>query len=200
MKCPKCVGTGFIQGAPVVKFGMSYPGPMESCPECKGAKWLDGFEGRPKYETESDREREDAFAARIASATNLLYQKLPEQWRIDGMLLRRKDIAAWVELKIRTNPSGEYATYMIAVSKWRALWELESATGIPSVLAVAFTDGDFIIRVGTTAIANIQYAGRTQKTRDALDIEPVVYIGMESFKRIAPGQLEALLANTRIPA
>lgn len=151
---------------------------------------------RPQYETNAQRSREWACACRFAHAFNYSFHKLGGQYsRLDGLCLpkQRGQQPVWLEVKCRTHAFAAYPTLLLSAAKWREGVEMAASTGALFVLCVEFTDGDYVYvhDAGDFAAGHVwlDYGGRTNQTRDAGDIEPVVHIAVRKFSRIPAKEL-----------
>jgi len=142
------------------------------------------METRPHYETLGDRKEQAEVEAEVGKFWNVSVKRLPFSYRIDCALVRKGEsqaIVGWMEVKVRTNSSTAYPTYMIALGKWLAGIDLEEKTNLPFILTVKFTDGILTCRPSQCR-HSIVWGGRTLNTRDSADVEPVVHIPMEFFR------------------
>jgi hypothetical protein len=139
---------------------------------------------RPQYESPIDLINENSVIEKMAKMRNLSAIKLPSQYRIDYALSDISGIRYWVEVKCRNTASNSYHDYMISMSKWISGKRYYLDTGIDFLLAIRFTNGDYVIKYSDEIDKRIKYIikGRTIQTRDEDDIEPVAMIPMELFK------------------
>jgi hypothetical protein len=144
---------------------------------------------RPTYETESDREREEACAKRILSrlGAGAMMVKLNGQYsRIDRLALRPGKKPLWIEIKCRSARSDSYPSLMLSCAKWQAGVEMADATGGQFVIVAAYTDGDYAYTYKREHVnsgeVQVVFGGRTLHTRDAGDVEPVVMIPKQFFR------------------
>ena len=141
---------------------------------------------RPKYETQADRDNENRAIPMIESALHGVARKLPDNHFADFCVVDANiRVAGFVEFKRRSFRWGDYPTVMLSASKFqklistkevriRSFFVVEDAAG--EVKAVDLHRADLDYRV--------EYGGRTSKTRDRHDIEPVVHISIEQFRTI----------------
>jgi len=75
---------------------------------------------RPIYETEADRARERLVQQHLVSKIDCSFTEAPPQDNVDGYLVNHDGtLGAVVEIKIRSNRSTTYDTYMLSAYKWR---------------------------------------------------------------------------------
>ena len=107
-------------------------------------------------------------------------ERLPITYHFDYGVIRYHQIQAWIELKNRGFESYRYPDSLINLSKWMKGIELYESTGIPSILAVRYTDEDLYYTLKKEHIIDkrvkVKWGARTKKTRDWQDIGPAVHI------------------------
>jgi hypothetical protein len=135
---------------------------------------------RPVYETEADRQRERAVQEYLLRKIDCLWQEAPPKDNIDGYLFHpNRDLGAVVEIKIRTNRSTAYDTYMLSSYKWRNGLYRAKTLGVPFMLVVKFADG-----VHYTVVEEeyqVGSGGRYDRN-DRFDAEECVFIPMSKFR------------------
>jgi len=141
---------------------------------------------RPQYETQSDRDNELRAIPMIESALHGVARKLPDNHFADFVVVdATARVVAYVEFKCRSFRWGDYPTVMLSVSKFsklvatrdvrvRSFFVVQDSSG--EIKAVDLQRADLDYRV--------EYGGRTSKTRDRRDVEPVVHIKTEQFRTI----------------
>jgi hypothetical protein len=135
---------------------------------------------RPVYETEADRQRERAVQEYLLRKIDCLWQEAPPKDNIDGYLFHpNQDLGAVVEIKIRTNRSTAYDTYMLSAYKWRNGLYRAKTLGVPFMLVVKFADGVFYTIVDDAY--EIGRGGRYDRN-DRFDSEECVFIPMDTFR------------------
>ena len=137
---------------------------------------------RPLYETSNDLRRETVFVESLEAAWKMKAHKLGIKHFFDFACVRSGDVVSWLEVKERTTPSTKYDTYLLSFKKFEALRNANIVTGIPGVLAVRFTDCDaYTVLAGKPD--EVKMGGRVDRG-DPGDIEPVVHIPIDKFRRI----------------
>ena len=140
---------------------------------------------RPIYETKDDLRGEGLTCSSWANSLGLAVNKLPMSYELDFLLTSKANgkAVALLEYKRRHSPVDRFPTVMLSLKKVMRGCELSSASGLPSLFLVQFDDG-----IGSCCFTKfskrpgwIQYGGRTTRTRDAGDIEPVVMIPISEF-------------------
>ena len=141
---------------------------------------------RPIYERPMDLANERSLA-QIASANwRCSMSKLKAKSSFDYAALRDQKVAAFVEMKVRTNPANKYSSYMISITKIIKAQQVFQALDIPVFLLVKWTDS-----IGFTALhkvnATVQIGGRKDR-KDPQDIEPVALIPIDQFVMLKESQ------------
>ena len=145
---------------------------------------------RPVYETDETKAREDAvvelLCRHLDKASGLterswLWRRLPISYRLDYAIEDSREVKAWCEVKCRDIRRTQYETLILAVGKWVAGTELAGATGLPFVVLVMWRDAVGFFKWDRVFEPKISWGGRTRKTRDSADIEPVVHLPVDEF-------------------
>lgn len=143
---------------------------------------------RRKYETEEDLAKETEVRNTIAEAWDIDVHKLPASYQLDCCGINEDSDIEWFgEIKCRDNTSTLYDTLLISLLKIERGLTLSRAAGIPFYIFAKFTDGKTMFHkydFGKTY--RIAHGGRTVKTRDSADVEPVIHIPMKEFTEIHP--------------
>ena len=137
---------------------------------------------RPQYETQSDRDNELRAIPMIESALHGVARKLPDNHFADFVVIdATARVVAYVEFKCRSFQWGDYPTVMLSVSKFAKLVATRDVR-VRSFFVVQDSSGE--IKAVDLQRADLDYGGRTSKTRDRRDVEPVVHIKTEQFRTI----------------
>ena len=72
-------------------------------------------------ETDETKRNEDLFRKRIEKSWNVEMEHLSTAYSLDWAAKRDGDIAAFIEMKCRTNAFDKYPTYMIGLKKMECL-------------------------------------------------------------------------------
>lgn len=143
-------------------------------------------EPRPQYETNEDIGNEARAVPAIESALGGEARKLPKNHYADFVVVDAKArILAFVEFKRRNFSWGDYPTVMLSAEKFgklravgglrvRSYFVVEANGGDVRAVELTRPDLDF----------NVEYGGRTFKTRDSFDVEPVAHLLADQFRRI----------------
>jgi hypothetical protein len=134
------------------------------------------------YESSHDLDQEQSVASVLSKAWNCEFHKLPISYHVDWMLMREGKGVAFAELKSRKVPSTQYKTLMLSLSKWIKGNDLRRATTLPFLIIAKFTDGIFYLD-SYSADVDFGIGGRTDRG-DSQDIEPVVYMEIQHFKKV----------------
>lgn len=135
---------------------------------------------RPLYETEADRIRERAVQEHLTSKIDCVWEDAPVRDNVDGYLYHPNgDLAAVVEIKIRSNRSTTYDTYMLSAYKWRNGLHRAKTLGVQFMLVVKFADGVYYTIMEEDYPMGL--GGRYDRN-DRFDEEQCIYIPMEKFK------------------
>ncbi len=141
---------------------------------------------RPKYETQSDRDNENRAVPLIEQSFHGTARKLPDNHFADFVVTDATSrVLAYVEFKCRSSQWGDYPTVMLSVSKFaklmatqdiriRSFFVVQDSVGEVKAINLHRADIDY----------RVEYGGRTTKTRDRRDVEPVVHIKSEQFRTI----------------
>lgn len=141
---------------------------------------------RPMYESGEDRQNEDLIRKAIEEHFGVFLHKLPTSYGIDYVATSDPTgmgLVGWYEAKFRGGMTwGQYPDVMVSVLKLRAAAGLRVSTNRPALFAVADQSGE--IRVASLCDARpewIRFGGRTLRTRDSADVEPVCHIPLDRF-------------------
>lgn len=141
---------------------------------------------RPKYETQSDRDNENRAVPLIEQSFHGTARKLPDNHFADFVVTDAASrVLAYVEFKCRSFQWGDYPTVMLSVSKFakliatqdiriRSFFVVQDSVGEVKAINLHRADIDY----------RVEYGGRTAKTRDRRDVEPVVHIKSDQFRTI----------------
>ena len=135
---------------------------------------------RPLYETQQDRDNEQALSSIIQRQFNCQLTKMPIKLSLDFMATRDGSAVAFIEARQRKTKMLQYPTYMISLYKVMMANTLTQATGLPCFLAVQWSDAAGICKLPAKDM-DIQTGG-TMRRGDPQDIEPVAYFDVASFK------------------
>lgn len=138
---------------------------------------------RPMYETSADLKAEGDATYVIGEAWNVTLHKLPVSYQADWAIEKDGSIVGWGEFKRRRFKWGDYQSIILSVSKVRALLSLATVCG-KALFFVKCDDAFMFVEIEESCLGNVSWGGRTCKTRDAGDIEPVVMIPAEKFKAV----------------
>lgn len=134
---------------------------------------------RKMRETEEHLKVERTLAEKLEVEWSATLQKIPRWYKLDFAVMRDDNIAAFVELKHRTNKKGTFWEYMISLDKVQAAKRLHEDTGKPCLLVVEWQD--------TTEMIDLAHCkfrvgfGGTKKRDDDDDMEPMAYIKVGCF-------------------
>lgn len=138
---------------------------------------------RPRYETARDLAAESNAAGVIAAAWGVEVKKIPDSYGADWMIERDGSHVGWGEYKRRNMVWGQYPTVVLSVRKVVDLIRLADVAG-RSLFFVEANDGIRYASVLAHDQFRITMGGRTCRTRDAADVEPVVQIPVDRFKPV----------------
>lgn len=141
--------------------------------------------GRPRYETQADRNREAAVAERFASNYNqMVVTKLPKGHRADYLANSKGTDVAYIEIKTRTCNSTTYDTYHVSKDKLQSLQKIAEKDGLRALLLVQWRDKAGWIEVGNfLANATFKRGGRWDRN-DPFDVEEMAEVDISLFKFI----------------
>jgi|11BtaG_2_1085332.scaffolds.fasta_scaffold01023_10 hypothetical protein len=153
---------------------------------------------RPRYESKADLANQDEIARIIGAATRSTPRAVPAHYAefCDVVFERDGRLVSFCEIKRRRMTWGQYPDIVLAVHKWMRGAELVRSTLRPWVFAVG-VDGPSGVEVyaltvkpsnvDELAASELRFGGRTSKTRDRGDVEPVIYLPCSRFRRIGAG-------------
>ena len=137
---------------------------------------------RPIYETSADLQREKEVQETLYLMWEVEFHKLPRAYHIDWMLTKKNETKAFAELKCRNNSRHQYPTLMLSMHKWMHGKSMAQEINGQFLVIVKWTDGIFYHKQGW---CDVTYGVGGRKDRgDSQDIEPVVYIPTDFFKRV----------------
>lgn len=150
---------------------------------------------RPLYETSEQLEAEKSFMSDIEKLRAVRFFKLPIDWKVDAFVKRGQRTIAIAELKVRNIAYNQFPDIILSERKVKAglklqrhLWGIEktfqSAKKLQFLFLVRLLDGDYYTEVKDDDSYVVDVGGRTVTTRDAQDIERVVHIPIQDFKRL----------------
>ena len=137
---------------------------------------------RPLYETQQDRDNEQAMSSIIERQFDCQLTKMPIKLSLDFMATRNGSAVAFIEARQRKTRMLQYPTYMISLYKVMMANTLTQATGLPCFLAVQWSDAAGICKLPSNDM-DIRTGGTTRRG-DPQDIEPMAYFDVASFKVI----------------
>jgi hypothetical protein len=135
---------------------------------------------RPLYETQSDRNNEQALADIVRAHYRCELYKMPIKLSLDFMAIRDGKAVAFVEMRNRRNAMHAYPIYMISLYKCMMAKQLQQTTGLPAFLAVQWTDAAAIVRLPPDDFT-VEVGGSVRRN-DPQDVEPMVYFNVNDFK------------------
>lgn len=138
---------------------------------------------RVLYESQQDRDNEQALGDIVRRHYDCELHKMPIKLNLDFLATRNGEGVAFVEMRNRRNKMHAFPTYMVSLYKCMMAKKLTDATGLPSFLAVQWSDASGICRLPADD-ASVQIGGSLRRG-DTQDIEPVCYIPMSSFRVLA---------------
>lgn len=135
------------------------------------------------YETAETLRIEREAMEKAAKHWGVVAEKLPKRYKIDWLLKapNNKQGTAWAESKRRYNVRSKYPELMLSLAKWREGRQLSEDTGLPFLLLIEWDDGLFWMRAEINYPVGI--GGRSDRG-DPEDIEPMVFIPVDHFKRL----------------
>jgi hypothetical protein len=138
---------------------------------------------RPLYETEQDRQNEQALATLVSERFNCTMHKMPMKYTLDFAAARDGEVVAFLEMRQRKINRDRFDTYMISLNKILRAEELGRVTGLPCFLVIQWTDAVGMCRLDTCDY-KVEIGGSTRRG-DWQDIEPVAHIPINQFAEIA---------------
>jgi len=138
---------------------------------------------RPLYESKRDIAAEAAVAKKCGEYFVATMVKMPSLCSFDWLAVKG-EAKAIIEIKCRTNASGEYPTYLLSKKKFDENLSLADKMKLKFMLVVKFTDRVMWISVSNErGEAQLGVGGREDRN-DPADIEDCVYFNMGLFKEV----------------
>ena len=138
---------------------------------------------RPMYETSADLKAESDASAVIMRAWGVTLHKLPRSYGADWAIEKDSMIVGWGEFKRRKFSWGDFNSILVSARKVADLIRLAEVNG-KAFFFVQANDGLRYAQICAEDKRRVAWGGRTCKTRDAEDVEPVVLIPTMKFKVI----------------
>ena len=133
---------------------------------------------RPLYEAKRDLVNEIEVINKVCFAWSCEAQKMPISYNLDFALIRNGQVAAYAEIKTRSNARQKYPTAFIALKKVISAKQF----GLPCFLIMQWAD-----ELGYTRLDRapdfISMGGRIDRL-DSADIEPMAHFKQGDFKKI----------------
>ena len=149
---------------------------------------------REKYENKDDVGREAEFSRLVAKEFNCTFVKMPSLSGVDFGVSREGEPSGFLQVKARPNRHSKYPTYMISAKKIAVAESLMAAFGMPTTLAVRWSDSWGYTDLNRLPDQYRSFGGRSDRN-DPQDMEPVFLIPMSRFS-IIPLPVSAV----RLPA
>lgn len=138
---------------------------------------------RPIYESDADRQNEQAMADFIAARYKLTMHKMPMKLYIDYVGILDGKAKAFFEMRQRKNAMHQYPTFMIGMHKVQSAYNLAAVTGLPCMLIVQWTDHMGMCKLPPPERANLYWDwGGSDRREDEQDWEPMAYWDISVFK------------------
>lgn len=136
---------------------------------------------RPIYENAETLRLERATADYLEERLGGQLIKMPMKLSLDFLVMKDGAGVAFVEVRNRSNAMRQYPTYMLSLYKVLAASSLTQATGLPSFLAVQWTDACGIVKLPPMDGMAVGYGGHNSRN-DPQDMEPMCYIEIDRFE------------------
>ena len=133
---------------------------------------------RPLYETNKQLEAEKNLAGQLEKSWVCQLHKMPKTAPVDYVVTKDGVVRGFIEIKIRSNASTKYPTYMISQKKIDAAKKLFEASGLKTQLIVKWTD--VVGRVTLNEDYPTRMGGRFDRN-DKADVETVADIDISLF-------------------
>jgi hypothetical protein len=138
---------------------------------------------RPRYESKESLSKEHDTIREIERAWKCKAQKMPVKYTFDYGLYYNGELKAVAELRYRNVSSTTYPTIICALYKLHAARDF-ALDGLKPYFIVTFKDGTFYHEFKCwDTFYKIDQGGRTDRG-DWQDMEPVIRIPIEKFKKI----------------
>lgn len=141
---------------------------------------------RPTYERDDHLREEEAAIDALQAVWGVVARKTPKYYKIDYAICNAVGVVVgWVEVRGKTFPRSQYATFYTSLEKYLSVCRFQYATAKPAFLLVKWSDCILIYRMSVDDCRRrkITVGGRTVNSRgDDQDIEPVIHIPVAEFK------------------
>jgi len=142
---------------------------------------------RPIYENSVTLQDEANIQSLLERRFRVALHKMPISYQIDWLACRDDQAVAVIEYKRRHVKSSDYKTLVLSLKKWNAGLDYIRKNGLSFMFVAEWQD-----QIGWLSISDpaevqhfkIAYGGRTAKTRDSADVEPVVHIPVAAFRTL----------------
>ena len=134
---------------------------------------------RKVYETQNHLNAEEELAQYGAFKWDCKMRKQDKFNQFDYVAIRNNKVAAFIELRCRSNEMDAYPTCFITTNKLSAAHSMHMATGLPILFLVGWSD-----KTGYADLTKqypVTIGGRTDRN-DAADVEAVAEIPISEFK------------------
>lgn len=138
---------------------------------------------RPTYESASNLADEKYNASIIEAWAKCKLVKQPMSKFIDWIAYRDDIPVATIEFKKRNNLRAQYPTYMVSKAKWDNGIAAAHDLKVPFLMCIRWSDGLHYLPVTPQTPITTGTGGRRDRGDNA-DIEPMVYVDTNLFKRI----------------
>jgi Holliday junction resolvase-like predicted endonuclease len=139
------------------------------------------------FSTPADREAEDRAAAILERRWNCKLHRYEPFDRIDWYASRDGETVAFIELKTRSHPAGQYPTVFLNYRKYRELFSSWENSRKPHLFVVQFQDQLRYIDVLCIDATRIPVRGCNRIVKSPLDVEPVIEVPVSSMKVLSQG-------------
>lgn len=135
---------------------------------------------RQRYESTKDRSNQQDAIERFCAFYGRDYREMPPMSEVDYAITHPGSdrIVSFAEVKCRNIRLGQYPDIMLSWKKLKAATGL----GLPVLLIVRWEDALGWYKLEQRDWKTLEWGGRTAKTRDKWDVEPVIKVANGHFQ------------------
>jgi hypothetical protein len=142
---------------------------------------------RPFYETNENIQQEKAVADFASRKWDCSFSKLKKAYALDYAIIRDKKVISFAEIKCRKYSMDRLDSlggFMISLHKWLEAKNICQISDVPFSLLIRTEDGIWWHKTQDFLNDGISIGGRFDRN-DAQDVEPVVLLKSNRFKKLA---------------
>lgn len=138
---------------------------------------------RPRYQTDEDTRNEGRVFTLIEQRWSCEIVKIPDRYELDAVVIREGLVVGFVEVKRRHHKFKAFKDVLLGLGKYRAFGKYNAFRPVAFVAAFDDCIQYYKYNQRDDGVFDIKIGG-PKKPRDDQDIEPVVMIPTERFKKL----------------